>query len=98
PNPTLWPPVPTAGSQNDTLLCVAGQNQNTPEQKGTFPDDGLCDLTFYAHLTYIDGKFTGTDNALSWQQFQNAASQSSKTKYGFSINYRDASTFYDAVF
>lgn len=98
PNPPLWPSPPAAGSQNDTVLCVVGQNQNTPESKATLPDDGLCDLTFYAHLTYLDGEFRGTDNTYSWTNFINVASQSSKTMYGFSINYPDANIFYDAVF
>ncbi|KAL3212319.1 hypothetical protein MRX96_051860 [Rhipicephalus microplus] len=88
PHPTQGPPQPTVGSQNDTLLCVSGTNPNTPENKPVFPDDGLCDLTFYAHLSFIFGEFSGTDNGWSWENFKDVASRSSKPMYGFSINYR----------
>lgn len=98
PNPKLWPPPPSPGSQNDTLLCVIGENEITPVQKPKYPDDGLCNLTFFAHLVYLNNEFRGRRSASTWKNFKDAASQSTKTAFGFSIDYRDASTFYEAVF
>lgn len=98
PTPKVWPARPTAGSQNDTLLCVVGQIQNTPVHKPKFPDDGLCDYTFYAHLVYSNGEFRGKDNKFTWDNFKAIASQSVKTGYGFSINYANAKDFKEAVF
>lgn len=98
PTPKLWSPLPAAGSQSDTLLCVVGQNENSAVNKPKFPEDGVCDLTFYAHLVYRDNEFQGTENKVSWTTFQNVASRSQKTGYGFSVDYKSTSTFHSTVF
>ncbi|KAL1479464.1 hypothetical protein MTO96_015929 [Rhipicephalus appendiculatus] len=98
PNPTLWPPPPAPGSQNDTVLCVVGENEITPVDKPVYPEDGLCNLVFFAHLVFLGNEFRGRRSEATWTNFRSAASKSSKTGYGFSIDYHDANTFYEAVF
>ncbi|XP_077500068.1 uncharacterized protein LOC144110870 [Amblyomma americanum] len=82
PPTTLFPPKPQPGEQTDTLLCVVGQEAIVPK----FPDDGVCDLTFYADLVYSNGDFTGKKHPVSWVVFQTIAQQSKKTGYGLSAD------------
>ncbi|XP_077524944.1 uncharacterized protein LOC144136470 [Amblyomma americanum] len=58
------------------------------------PPDGLCDRLFYTDVLWRGMAIRGSQNQESWNTFQKVARNSTKTGYGFSVDYGQVDRFF----
>ncbi|KAK8767638.1 hypothetical protein V5799_005584 [Amblyomma americanum] len=78
-SPSLRPLSP------NTMLCVFGA---TLDPKMAFPEDGLCEYSFFQALEDKGPLLGGKSGGASLDAFTATAAKHSKTEYGISLDYR----------
>ncbi|KAK8768305.1 hypothetical protein V5799_015232 [Amblyomma americanum] len=84
--PPTAPPLPAEGPLSpNSMLCIFGA---TLDPKMTFPEDGLCDYSFFQAVEKEGLFLEGNSGGASLDAFTATAAKHSKTEYGISLDFK----------